>query len=108
MLVIFGVYYYFSLSSSGDYSYLLLLTIFPIALGIFLFFVARNLWKGRKWARLIVMIISVLGILASFGSLSPPGIIINLFIAGYLLFSKRAKEAFSQFTPTFLSKCKYL
>ena len=72
---------------------------------IFLFFVARGLWKGRNWARRVVITISAIEIiLGIFAGIIPAGLInplallfwiIHLPIIGYLLFSKRVKEAFS-------------
>ena len=107
------------------FSFLVILSSVPIAFlitGIFLFFVARGIWKGRKWAKIAIIILLSLAILSELPSLIatflPENIqgifsnltienilslsmgflpsIINLLILGYLLFSKRAKEAFAK------------
>ena len=90
------------------FSFLVILSSVPIAFlitGIFLFFVARGIWKGRNWARISIIIVSALLIIYAMAYVltAIPGItisvspihIINLFIIFYLLFSKRVKEAFS-------------
>lgn len=75
--------------------------------GLFIIFVARALWKGKNWARILVVIFSVLGaipiIAMIFGAESVQlglnaifGPIVNLLVAGYLLFNKKAKEFFSK------------
>lgn len=73
-----------------------------IVLGIIGFFIGRALWKAQNWARIVVIIYSILFILGNFirmivvGSMldSLINIIINSVIAGYLLFSKEVKEVF--------------
>jgi len=76
--------------------------LFVAALGVFYFFVGKELWKGKSWARIAAMILS---------SVSGLFYLINLFyvvdffavvvlitdvaILLYLLFNKDAKKAFS-------------
>lgn len=77
--------------------------ILMIGLGILGFFIGRGLWKGRNWARIVVIIFSILGLLGGISMLFTGSyfngiinILIEGFIAGYLLFSKDVKSAFSQ------------
>lgn len=75
--------------------------ILMIGLGIFGFFVAKNLSKAKPWARTTAIIFSVLGILWAIifvikGKVTGNilSLILNLLIGWYLLFSKSVKEAF--------------
>ncbi|MBW3003868.1 hypothetical protein KY328_02070 [Candidatus Woesearchaeota archaeon] len=79
-----------------------------VALGIVMivvaaveFFIARGLWKLQNWARIVAVVLAILGILGGVFSLFAGsvvsgviGLLINGFIAGYLLFSAEAKKAF--------------
>jgi hypothetical protein len=75
--------------------------IFMLAFGIFYIFVARGLWKGKNWARIVQIIVACLGIIYSiWGVINQQyslivSLIINGLIAGYFIFSKKVKEAFS-------------
>ena len=72
-----------------------------IVFAILLFFIARGLWKGQKWARIVAIILYSLGIISSIYSivLGTYSAISSLLVAGllggYLLFSKKVKEAFA-------------
>lgn len=75
--------------------------IFMLGMAVLDFFIARGLWRAQKWARIIVIIFAGLAIIGAIvnlvaGQLSA---IINLVIAGliggYLLFSKKVKQAFA-------------
>ena len=77
--------------------------ILMIGLGILGFFLGRGLWKGHNWARIVVIIFSILGLLGGISILVTGSyfngiinILIEGFIAGYLLFSKGVKSAFSK------------
>lgn len=72
-----------------------------LAFGVLNFFIARGLWKGQGWSRIIVIIFSALGLLGGIGALAmgdfvqgPTNIVISGLIGGYLLFSSKAKEFF--------------
>lgn len=80
---------------------------FLLIYGIFSFFIARGLWKGKNWAKILAIIFSISGFLISLGNLifkvgeinrlgTIPSLVIYGFIAGYLLFSNKAKEFFSE------------
>lgn len=77
------------------------MAIILIALAVLCFFVGRGLWKGQKWARIISIIFAILGVLSAivnlvqgnFGSIV--SLVISGLIGGYLLFSKKVKEAFA-------------
>ena len=81
----------------------LIVGIVILVFAILNFFIGRGLWKGRNWARIVVIIFSVTGLLGGIfyivqGNLLN-GIVstfISGLIAGYLLFSKSVKEAFSK------------
>jgi len=73
-----------------------------IGLGVFGFFVARGLWKGKNWSRIVAIIFASLGTLTAALSMIQGeivsnifGLVINFAIGGYLLFSSKVKEAFS-------------
>jgi len=71
-----------------------------ILFGILDFFIGRGLWHTKNWARILVIVFAILGILASFNSLTTAvgiiSLLYNLAIGGYLLFSKEAKKAFKK------------
>lgn len=76
--------------------------IILIGLGVLGFFVGRGLWKARSWARIVAIILAALGILLAVVSMVQGeivsnifGLVINLVIGGYLLFSNSVKEAFA-------------
>ena len=67
------------------------------------FFIARGLWKGKNWARILVIIFAILNFIIGIMFLVKMDIsngITNLLpgglIAGYLLFSTKVKEFFSK------------
>ena len=83
-----------------------------------LFFIARGLWKGKNWSRIVIIILSTFFIvfssiltlvwvfifvpednLATLGMISIAGgavFIINIIILGYLFLSKNVKEFFKK------------
>jgi hypothetical protein len=72
-----------------------------IALAILEFFIARGLWKLKTWARVLAIILSILGLLIvitsivlDFRYLQILNLLVNLIIAIYLLFFNEVKEAF--------------
>lgn len=75
-----------------------------LVFGILGLFIGRGLWKGKNWARIFVIIVSIFWFVAAImmifnSSLWVSGIV-NLLISGligcYLLFSKSVKEAFGK------------
>ena len=72
-----------------------------IALGILAIFVGRGLWKGKSWARIVAIILTIIGLVMGLvamiqGEVSSNivGVILNLVIGSYLLFSPKVKNAF--------------
>ena len=79
------------------------MAIFLIATAVLEFFIARGLWKGQSWARVLVIIFSMFGLLFSLIGLAggaylqgTMGLVVNGFIGGYLLFSKESKSHFKK------------
>lgn len=85
-----------------------LLFLFFTGVGMFLgicsLFAAIYLYKGRNWARIVTIILVFIGVILSIVSFFIfGGTVVNLvvgwpisgLIIGYLLFSKKVKEAFS-------------
>jgi len=73
-----------------------------IGLGVLCIFIGRGLRKGQSWARIVAIILACLGILLRIigmtqGNISSNivGLVINLVVGGYLLFSKAVKGAFA-------------
>lgn len=58
--------------------------IIAIAFSIFGFIVSLNLWKHKNWARIVMIIFAVLGIISGLTSL--PGGLISLVIEGGILY----------------------
>ena len=77
------------------------LGILLVGIGVLYFFIARGLWKGKNWARIVVIIFSSLGVLNGLYSLvhfsifGLIGLAVNAFIVYYLGFSQEGKAAFS-------------
>lgn len=77
--------------------------IFAIALGVLNFFVAKGLWKGKNWARIVVIIFSILGAVSAINSLFRAGnmvgdlfsLAIDVVIGGYLLLNEEVKKVFA-------------
>lgn len=90
-----------SLSQFATFS-AILLAIIVIAFGILGIFVGRGLWMGKNWARILAIIFGSIGIIVSLISIATGNLmdIITLLIegaiVGYLLFSKKVKEAFKK------------
>jgi hypothetical protein len=81
---------------------LIFIGILVIGLGILFFFIARGLWKGKSWAKIIVIVFSLLEIIFAIFSISGGdiaggiiNIIISLIIGGYLLLNNNVKTAFA-------------
>jgi hypothetical protein len=71
--------------------------------GVFMFYVGRSLWKGKNWARIILVIFFGLGFVGALADILVGSVLINLpdliidgFIAGYLLFNNSVRAAFSK------------
>ena len=56
--------------------------------------IATNLWRGRKWARIVVIVLACLGFVSSILQLDIFGIIITGIVGSYLVFSKNVKNSF--------------
>jgi RsiW-degrading membrane proteinase PrsW (M82 family) len=76
--------------------------IVAIPLAILCFFIARGLRRGKGWTRIIVIVFGILALIGSiFQIISGTWsyvvpLLIEGVIAGYLLFSKDAKEFFAK------------
>jgi len=74
--------------------------IVVILLAVLEFFIARGLWKGQNWARIITLVFSALGIISSLLSImaAPGSSITNIVIYGvivwYLGFKDNVKAFF--------------
>ena len=76
--------------------------IFAIIMGIVSFFVAKGLWNLKNWARIVVIIFAALGILDAgtgiargFYATGFTGVVVDVIIAAYLIFSEEVKKAFA-------------
>jgi len=91
---------------ASEYAALLILglvySILSIGFAVLCFFIGRGLFRAKRWARITVIVIQTVGIL--FGLfyifkgnifLGIESIVISGIIGGYLLFSRRVKEAFN-------------
>jgi hypothetical protein len=76
--------------------------IIMIGLGVLSFFIGKGLWKGRSWARTLVIILCCMGVVTALISIAGGDVANNVFnillngvVGGYLWFNKRVKKAFS-------------
>ena len=74
-----------------------------IGLAVLNFFVARDLWRLKNWARIVAVIIALVGSTAQIYNMISGATImqiinltINIFVIGYLVFFQEAKEAFKK------------
>ena len=72
-----------------------------IGLGVLAFFIGRGLWKLKPWARIIAIIIAVLGValavyamVKNFVFMQIIRIVVHAVIGAYLIFNKETKRAF--------------
>ncbi|PIN91329.1 hypothetical protein COU57_01045 [Candidatus Pacearchaeota archaeon CG10_big_fil_rev_8_21_14_0_10_32_14] len=82
----------------------IVLGIILILFGALFIFLGIKLWKGKNWARIVTIVLYILGVLIELLSLVSGGtmnivwgviwIIIDGTIAGYLLLNKEVKQAF--------------
>lgn len=79
------------------------LAFIMILFAVLNFFIGRGLWKGQNWARILLIIFLIigvlLGLLALFGGAYITGIlnlVINGLVGWYLLFNKKVKSAFAR------------
>ncbi|MBP7708578.1 hypothetical protein KA107_02740 [Candidatus Pacearchaeota archaeon] len=68
--------------------------IIAVLLAILDYFVGRGLWNGQNWARILVLIFAVLGILGSLMPFNIVSIVIDGVIIWYLGFKDNAKAYF--------------
>lgn len=62
--------------------------------GIVEFFIARGLWRGRNWARIVVGIFMVLGFISAIFNLNFFGLIVTALVGYYIWFSKECRNFF--------------
>lgn len=77
-----------------------LLGFFMVGLAVLSYFIARDLWRLKNWARIIVIVFSALTVLGALTSITQGvrpivDLLVSLAIGGYLAFSKEAKSAFA-------------
>lgn len=74
--------------------------VIVLGIAVLYFFIGKGLWKGKNWARIVAIVFAALGFLGSISSLISGNIssivmlVIDGFIAWYLIFSKEAKAFF--------------
>ena len=80
---------------------LITMTFIFIVIGIVGVFVSMSLWKGKNWARILIIIFSIFGIISNVlniikGDLSSiVSLAINIVVALYLLTSKEVQRYFN-------------
>jgi len=77
--------------------------IFAVLSAVLNFFIGKGLWFGKNWARIFVIVISILAILGSLKSIIVEGdmygfiyLAIYLAIGVYFLFNKSVKDFFKK------------
>ncbi len=61
-----------------------------IAGGILDYFIGKGLWDGKNWARILLLVFAVLGVLGSITSFNLVNLVISGVIIWYLGFNKEA------------------
>lgn len=74
-----------------------------IGLAVLNFFVARDLWRLRNWARIVAVLLALISFTAQIYNMISGATVmqiinlaINIFIIGYLVFFQEAKEVFKK------------
>jgi hypothetical protein len=93
--ILFLILAFYPTSFIGMINQFYLQSIFFLIVAVFLFFIARGLWKFQKWARIAIIIFSIITLIYSLIKFSFVGIIIHTFIVVYLIFNKQVKKLFS-------------
>jgi len=82
--------------------FLVFFGIICVGVAVLYYFIARGLWRAQKWARIIMIVFSCIGVLAGLIGLFRGGmlrgliaIIISGIIGGYLWFAPEVKKAFA-------------
>ncbi len=65
-----------------------------IALAVLAYFVGKGLWKGQNWARILVLVFAVIGVLGSLMPFSLINLVIDGVIIWYLGFNDESKAYF--------------
>ncbi len=84
---------YLSWASVGTIGVIMLGLVF-LALAVLDYFIARGLWNGQNWARILTIIFAALGVLGSFYPFSIVNLAISALIIWYLGFYKPAVKYF--------------
>jgi hypothetical protein len=78
---------------------IILISILALLSATLNFFVARGLWRGLNWARIYVIVVSIISVLGSLMSVRRGGMIISLALSGaiayYLIYDKPTKKHFN-------------
>ena len=80
---------------------MVIIQVVILGLAVFQFFLARGLWRGQNWARMFVIVLSILGVIGGIVAIvlgnftAVTAVLLEGALAGYLLFSKKVKEAFA-------------
>jgi uncharacterized membrane protein (DUF2068 family) len=75
--------------------------VLMLAIAVLGFFVGRGLWNARNWARIVAIILAVIGFILAVISLvqgqfgNIVSLVVNGVIGGYLWFSSSVKSAFA-------------
>ncbi len=67
-------------------AFFIVTAIVTLALGVFMFIVALNLWKHQNWARIVMIIFAIFGVISSLPSLLIGTGIIGLIINGGIFY----------------------
>lgn len=72
------------------------LAIFLLITATLEFFIARGLWKGQKWAKIVTIVFASLGVLGALWNLPETlfSLIFNGFVIWYLGFRQEVKDFF--------------
>jgi hypothetical protein len=80
---------------------IIVIGIVLIGAGVFSFFIGRGIWRLRKWAKITAIVLAIIAvvfvifsIIVAFTFTQIIYLLIDGFIAGYLLFSKGSKRIF--------------
>lgn len=112
-VIITGLFIYAHIVTPMTFLNKLIGFLLAVLLGFSVFFIARNLWEGQSWARIVMVIINGFIILTGvwvfvFGKVRSAGAVIYLIsillingIIIFYLFSKKVQRYFNRYNETF-------
>lgn len=67
-----------------------------IILGVFEIYVAKGLWSGKNWARLVTIVVSIVWLISALIQFDIIAVVVSILILGLLMLSRSARAHFGK------------